>query len=183
MFVRTLILNLPPRQDLAALSQWLSGTEICTLFTAISGITCTYQQFTHVEMEALFPTGHIFADILNYTKNFQYYEPFVSPPSQLEHHHDVRMPTTDFETFLKQDLPDRLQEFLKPPAPSTLHIFQSCGRVGEEEVRVTSEAMEELGFEVPVKVNANGHDKNEFIENHSMVPSERRRKSISEGVD
>lgn len=172
---RTLILHVPSRQNLAAISEWLSGSEICALINDISGLTCTYRQLPHSELSQ--HPSHIMADLIAYNPNFAYYEPNVSTPEQLQGWYGVRITKTLFREFLKKDLLRYLETLLKVEdgVGAGVGIFASEVKTSLEEARATSEKVEEAGWKMP-RINPNGHDRSEFIGNHTVAE---RQKSFS----
>ncbi|KAF1846172.1 NAD(P)-binding protein [Cucurbitaria berberidis CBS 394.84] len=98
----------PRRLNIAAISDIVSGAEICTLFTEITGIPCTYVQYSEEELANMLGNrGQIIVDMLAHIFRKRYYE---EPGIQLSHHLLKDRPEvadfkpTTFAEFMKADL-------------------------------------------------------------------------------
>jgi hypothetical protein len=106
-------------------------------------------------------------DLISYTSPYHFYEPEVLTPGQLEGFNNLHLPMTDFEDFLRENLPRRLAELMNPSNTHNAFVFATSFRASEQESQATSEAVKQTGFKHP-RIIANGFDRREFIGNHPM---------------
>lgn len=115
--VRSLLLDVAfAGFNFAAYSDRVSGAEICSLISKISGMVCEYRQLTPTELEQLDkdfvsdllpePTGTVLYDSNAYTP------PTVNESIKKYH---KSMPQTSFEEYLRSVLPEHIA-FLKTAA-------------------------------------------------------------------
>ncbi|KAF1954923.1 NAD(P)-binding protein [Byssothecium circinans] len=166
---RTLIFDAPSGQNLAAVSEWVSGIEICRLINEISGLTCRYRQWTQSELEALSCPNNSTTDFLAHGFNYQYFESSCKQPVRLAQQYGVPVPRTSFRIYLEKDLPRALEKLMfVPRRVGKVTVWSTGVRTSPETALADSEAVKQLGWQAMRTVNANGHDRSIFIGNHPM---------------
>ncbi|KAF2679929.1 NAD(P)-binding protein [Lentithecium fluviatile CBS 122367] len=103
---RTLIEYAKPRQNVAAISEWLSGGEICSLIEELSGLQCSYQVLTPAELQR---SNKIMVDLISPTEPYNYYAGTTLTPDQLAGNYQINLPMTTFRDYLLERLPRLLQ--------------------------------------------------------------------------
>jgi hypothetical protein len=81
MLARALVFDLPPLQNVAAVSGWLSGFEICGLINQISSLPCSYRRATPAELQR--SSDHVMTDIISHTQPYYFFDPAVRAPAQI----------------------------------------------------------------------------------------------------
>ncbi|KAF2437561.1 NAD(P)-binding protein [Karstenula rhodostoma CBS 690.94] len=110
IFVRTIILKLPVASlAVAAYSDRVSGENICALISKISGIPCSYRQYTVDEMEGL--GKNLASDLLPDPPGSVLYDGNVFTPASINEamgRYNVSVQQTSFEDYLKAVLPGHI---------------------------------------------------------------------------
>jgi hypothetical protein len=170
-----LYFNVPAKRNVGAVSEWMSGWEICELIEEISGLPCAYKQLTAAEVPHL--RGNLMVDIVSNTAPWNFYVPGTLTPQQLAGHNYFDLPLTSFRDLLTEQLPRRLEELMNQSMSLKAFVFITDYKPSEQDVRASSEEALKVGYNPPHPVNHNGHDRTEFIGNHPMIerPVSRRK--------